>query len=171
VTNWLIRSRTSINLGPARSLTLKNPAQEGAPRPVPLALTPESTWGERDFRSGTAAFDKDRDTPGPLTVAAAIDTGKVQGGEVSLQGAKVVAIGSGTFLINQLIGGAQLDFFLNAFNWLLDKQSSLGIAPKTPQEFRVSLDDSQKQKLQLAMFAVPLGAAVLGFLVWLRRRK
>jgi ABC-type uncharacterized transport system involved in gliding motility auxiliary subunit len=104
-------------------------------------------------------------------VAAAIDTGKVQGGEVSLQGAKVVAIGGGSFLINQLIGGAQLDFFLNAFNWLLDKESSLGIAPKAPQEFRVSLDDGQRQKLQLAMFAVPLGGALLGFLVWLRRRK
>jgi len=172
VTNWLIKSGSSITLGPCRSLIVKNPAAEGAPRPVALALTPEGYWGEKDYRGETASFEEGRDTAGPLTLAAAIDAGRVEGGEVALPGTKVVAIGGGSFLINQLIGGAQLDFFLNAFNWLLDKESSLGIAPKTPQEFRIALEDGQKQKLAgIVLGAIPLAGAVFGVLVWLRRRK
>lgn len=171
VTNWLTRTGGSLTLGPARSLSLKAPTQEGVPHPVALAMTPESYWGERDYKAETASFDKDRDTPGPLTLAAAIDTGRVKGGEVALPGVKVVAVGAGSFLVNQLIGGAQTDFFLNAFNWLLDKETSLGIAPKTPQEFRVSLDDNQRQKMLGAILAIPLAGALAGFLVWWRRRK
>lgn len=171
VTNWLIKSGSSIDLGPCRSLLVKKPAAENAPRPVALAMTPEIYWGEKDYRSDTASFDEGRDTAGPLTLAAAIDTGRVEGGEVALQGTKIVAIGGGSFLINQLIGGAQLDFFLNAFNWLLGKESSLGIAPKAPQEFRVALDDGQKQKLAgIVLIAIPLAGMVLGVLIWLRRR-
>jgi ABC-type uncharacterized transport system involved in gliding motility auxiliary subunit len=172
VTDWLIKTSTNITLGPCRSLKIEAPAGENTVAAVALALTPESYWGETDFRAEAPAFDKDKDTTGPLVMAAAIDNGRVQGGKVSLQGSKVVAVGGGGFLINQLIGGPQLDFFLNAFNWLLDKENSLGIAPKTPQEFRVSLDDSQKQKLTAIILGViPLTGALLGFLVWLRRRK
>lgn len=172
VTQWLIRTRSSLTLGACRSLQIKEPAQQGTPRAVALAMTPEAYWGERDYKNKAASFEKGRDTEGPLTLAAAIDTGKVQDSEVALPGLRVVAVGGGSFLINQLIGGTQTDFFLNAFNWLLDRQSSLGIAPKTPQEFRVNLDDSQRQKLTgIVLLAVPVIWAAAGVLVWWRRRK
>lgn len=172
VTSWLAKSATNITLGPCRSLVVKAPETPGAAAPVALAMTPQSYWGESDYRGESAQFDKGKDTEGPLTLAAALDLGNVSNGTVKVPGTKVVAVGGGEFLTNQLIGGPQLDFFLNAMNWLADRESSLGITPKTPQEFRVALDEKQKQRLTLiVLLVVPFTGAAVGFLVWLRRRK
>jgi ABC-type uncharacterized transport system involved in gliding motility auxiliary subunit len=109
---------------------------------------------------------------GPLTVAAAIDPSAVAGGEVDVEGPKIIAVGSANFLIDQKIRPSELDFFLNSMNWMLGKKDSLGIAPKQPQEFRISMPDNDKEILSAVVFmAVPGVILVIGLLVWLRRRK
>jgi len=171
VTRWLVKSGSNITLGPMRSLTVKKPENLAADQVVALAMTPAAYWGETQPQAKPVQYEPNADLAGPLTLAAAVDLGRVTGGEMKVKGTKVFAVGGGEFLTNQLISGAQLDFFLNGFNWLLDKEDSLGIAPKTPKEFRVTLDDSQRQRLLgITLFAIPLAAAVLGFLVWYRRR-
>ncbi|MDX6766047.1 MAG: GldG family protein [Candidatus Methylacidiphilales bacterium] len=171
VTNWLVKSQNNITLGPTRSLTVKKPDNLAEGQVVALAMTPEAYWGESQPQTKPVQFDANADRPGPLTLAAAIDLGRVTGGDMKVKGAKVFAVGGGEFLTNQMISGNQLDFFLNGFNWLLDKENSLGISPKAPKEFRVALDENQrKQFLLITLVAVPLAAAFLGFLVWYRRR-
>ena len=167
---WARATGTQIVLGRARSLTVK--MVPGAPEPVKLAITPTIYWGETDMKNPNMAFDINKDLIGPLVLAAAIDSGTLPGGQVQVDGPQIIAVGSANFLINQSLGAPQLDFFLNAMNWMLGKRDTLGITPKQPQEFRVSMLDRDKQILTSIVFLIIPGVmVVVGLLVWLRRRK
>jgi hypothetical protein len=161
-----------LPLGACRSLTLAAAPGNGQTAPLALAKTPVSYWGESDLSNPKQAkFNEGQDKAGPLTLAALIDTGSVQGGEVKLSGTKMVAVGGASFLANKLVRPDQVDFFLNISNWMLEKESSLGITPKTPQQFTVSLPDDKKSTLSMILFFLFPGAAALaGILMWLRRR-
>jgi ABC-type uncharacterized transport system involved in gliding motility auxiliary subunit len=107
-----------------------------------------------------------------LVVAAAIDSGAVQGGQVNLEGWRAVVVGGSGFLLNGRIGALQADFFLNAMNWMLEKKASLGISPKQPTKFVVSISDAQRRSITLVvLFGIPGLLALLGIMVWLKRRK
>lgn len=169
VINWALESKIQISFGSARSLSFR---PEGAGQVIKLAQTPPSYWGEVELKGPNFAFDVSKDLTGPLTVAAAIDPSAVAGGEVDVEGPKIIVVGSANFLIDQKIRPSELDFFLNSMNWMLGKKDSLGIAPKQPQEFRISLPDGDKEILSAVVFlAVPGVILVVGLLVWLRRRK
>jgi ABC-type uncharacterized transport system involved in gliding motility auxiliary subunit len=173
-TAWTKSGQAELPLGACRSLTLNPPAAAGEPATAPLALakTPASYWGESDVANvKQAKFNEGQDKAGPLTIAALVDTGSVQGGEVKLAGTKIVAIGGASFLANKLVRPDQIDFFLNIYNWMLEKETSLGITPKTPQNFSISLPDDKKSTLTMILFFLFPGiAALAGILMWLRRR-
>jgi hypothetical protein len=65
-----------------------------------------------------------------------------------------------------------LDFLVGCVNSLIDRESVSGVLPKTVSRFALNLTQEQMSQLALVvMVGVPAGAAALGFLVWLRRRK
>jgi ABC-type uncharacterized transport system involved in gliding motility auxiliary subunit len=170
-TQWLVKNPVNIPFGPTRSLKIAKPENLTADQVVALAMTPEAYWSESQPKTKPVQFDAGADSPGPLVLAAAVDLGRVKGGEMKVKGTKIFAVGGGEFLTNQLISATQLDFFLNGFNWLLDKEDSLGISPKTPKEFRITLDENQRNRLLgITLLAIPLAAAILGIFVWYRRR-
>lgn len=166
VTEWIGKSGVNLNFRAGRSLTITTGAQV-----IPLALSPKSYWGETELDSLTPDFAPDKDKQGPLVMAAVVDKGSVADGGVKLKGAKIVAVGSASFLINQFVDVAPLDFFLNSMNWMLDKDQALGITPKRPEEFNVQLGDQQLQASFLLIAAIPVLGLGLGVLVWFRRRK
>jgi ABC-type uncharacterized transport system involved in gliding motility auxiliary subunit len=166
VTEWIGKGGVNLNFRACRSLVLTP-----SPQVTALVTTPEAYWGEVDLENKTPEFNADKDIKGPLIVAAAIDTGSVADGGVKLKGTRIVAVGGASFLINQMIDVAPLDFFLNSMNWALDKDTSMGISPKVPQEFNVSLGDKELQTSFLLLLAIPVAGGVIGFLVWMRRRK
>jgi len=172
-TKWMQGRQLSMEIGKSRSIQIASHQEEGAaPIAIPLLMTPESYWGETEPGEEEVRPDDEIDARGPLTIAALIDEGSLSGGQVNLQSDRIVAIGSAEFLTNQSLQGNQLDLFLNLTNWMLDKDSSLGIAPKTPEEFILSLDDKQKQILSGVMvLLIPFTGLLAGFLVWLRRKK
>ncbi|MEM6820410.1 MAG: GldG family protein [Verrucomicrobiota bacterium] len=169
---WLQGQKINMGLGRCRSIEIKMSEEtQAASKAVSLLSTPESYWGEIGEPTNESEQGEE-DIPGPLTVAALIDEGSVSGGEVNLKGDRIVAFGGAQFLTNQMLQGSQLDLFLNLMNWMLDKEESLGIAPKTAEEFNLSLDDKQKQILSgTIILLIPLSGLALGFFVWLRRRK
>jgi len=64
-----------------------------------------------------------------------------------------------------------LDFISGALNWLLSREQLIGIAPKVPQTLVFTLNDDALRNLRwLVLVPLPLTPAVLGFLVWWRRR-
>jgi ABC-type uncharacterized transport system involved in gliding motility auxiliary subunit len=64
-----------------------------------------------------------------------------------------------------------LDFLLSASNWLLDRNRLTGVMPKAVTNFTLNLSDAQLRSIVFyTMIVMPGFVALLGFVVWLRRR-
>ncbi|MBX7157149.1 MAG: GldG family protein [Verrucomicrobiae bacterium] len=141
---------------------------------VELLKSPAAFWGETDFKQESVSFEEAKDYKGPLSLAVAVDTGKVGEEKVDLSGARLVVIGSTSSFSNQQLVSLPgvLDLFLNSMNWLLKKNNLIGISPKTAKEFSLGLTDSQLMSLALIIgFALPVSVLLIGFGVWWRRRR
>ncbi len=87
---------------------------------------------------------------------------------------RMIVAGDSFFLDNQMIkAGANRDFLGYAANWLLDRTALLeGIGSRPVTEFRLIMtQDQQKDVRWLLLAALPGGVLLLGWLVWLVRRK
>ncbi len=169
--DWARNLGANLVLGACRSLVLGPPAEGEAAKGTALVRTPESYWGETEKDKEGVQFDEGKDTRGPLTLAAAIEVGAVEGLDVDLAVPKAVAVGGAAFLINENLGTMQVDFAVNVVNWLVGQEDALGIAPKEPTEFKTSLLPEQQEKIALLVLVVVPGLiAIIGVAVWWRRR-
>jgi hypothetical protein len=87
---------------------------------------------------------------------------------------RLVVAGDSLFLDNQLIdAAANRDFLDYALNWLVDRQElAAGINPRPVTEYRLLLTrPQQRQMTWLLLGALPGGVLLLGWLVWLVRRR
>ncbi|MGF1678445.1 MAG: GldG family protein [Candidatus Methylacidiphilales bacterium] len=171
-TQWMQGRQLNMGLGASRSIEVMSGTNGAVIPALPLLRTPDSFWGETDLDYSKAEFNESSDHKGPLTVAALVDEGTVSGGQVSLKGDRIAFFGGAEFLTNEAIQGNQLDLFLNMMNWMLDKQESLGISPKLPEEFSVQLDDRQRAVLSgLIILLIPALGLASAFAVWFKRRR
>ena len=76
------------------------------------------------------------------------------------------ALGNGQFEVDR-------DFVLNAFNWLASRDSRLVIRPRPHIRRRLEVDNTNalERAHDVAGFGLPGLCALLGFVVWWRRRK
>jgi ABC-type uncharacterized transport system involved in gliding motility auxiliary subunit len=149
-------------------------ADEDRPTVVPLFYTSEESWSETQFEAATARYDEDTgDRQGPVSLAVAIERGPTQQMlDVQIQPSRMVVFGDSDFVSNGNMVGGNADLFMNALNWLLDREELMAIAPKPIEEVRLSLSTKQLSQLfWINVAGVPLIAVVIGFIVWLRRRK
>ncbi|MBI4023503.1 MAG: GldG family protein [Verrucomicrobia bacterium] len=157
----------------ARSVDQATPADSSKGRVTVLVETSPNEWAETNLtklRQEQKAEIDDKDRKGPVPVAVALEPSSA--GEMEREGMRMVVFGSSGFIRNGSITGGNLDLFMNALNWLLKRQQLLGIAPKTPQEFSLSLTSFQQRAIFITeVIVIPSFAAVIGFLVWLKRRK
>lgn len=142
----------------------------------PLIVAAEEYWGETlyvtDENTGVR-YDEGQDTGYPVYVAASADRGGVADDRVQIASSKIVVVGSSEFALDaaQNRASAGLDFLSSALNWLLERDRLAGVIPKTVSHFSLQLTDSQMSTLAfVTMIAIPGAAALLGFIVWLRRR-
>lgn len=175
---WLQDLGTFMKLGRARSLKIDpaNPQDSSAAQVVKLAMTPAEAWGETNLVKNsdgtfTAELNKLQDHLGPLTIVASIDTGAVQGGQTKTEGTRVIAVGAADFLANRNLTTTSVDFMLNCIHWMLGQEESLGISPKTPKSFNLTITNSQAQWVTSLILTVPLLLLIAGALVWWSRRK
>ena len=67
--------------------------------------------------------------------------------------------------------GANLDFFINSLNWLLEREALIGIASRSPLILQLGLNEQQSQSMILKLvLGLPAVVAVIGLMVWWRRR-
>jgi ABC-type uncharacterized transport system involved in gliding motility auxiliary subunit len=106
-------------------------------------------------------------------LAVAIERGPTQQMlDVQIEPSRMVVFGDSDFVSNGNMVGGNADLFMNALNWLLDREELMAIAPKPIEEVKLSLSRKQLSQLfWINVAGVPLIAVVIGFIVWLRRRK
>jgi len=158
----------------ARSVRQRPQVEGGADRPrvTELVKTPPAFWGETDLDSENSQFDPARDIHGPLPLAVAVEMGKPQGVEVDIGDTRMVVVGTSSFVDNSSLTGGNLDFFMNALNWLLKRPQLVAVGPKQPDEFRLDMSvDQVRTVYALSILGLPLAVALVGTAVWLRRRK
>jgi ABC-type uncharacterized transport system involved in gliding motility auxiliary subunit len=170
---WIENVGGSLRFGPARSLTLK-PLPAGAPQKAEMLVeTSDRSWAKSWPVGGNKKTDfvEGEDRKGPFTLAAVID-GSAPGDQgKEAPSLRVVAIGSAAAFANQNLSPLEVDFMVNALQWVLGRQEALGISPKAPLDFAVALDDRQQRLIILAVFlGIPLLSSAAGVLVWWRRR-
>ena len=143
------------------------------PRVSVLASSGDQGWAELSVNQNQPKFDPGVDQSGPVPVAVAIEKGPMPGMEVELKPTRLVIVGDSVLVSNgALLGGYNVDFFMNALNWLLEREQTVTIAPREPATIQVALDRGQLQRLSaLVVVCLPGVVVLLGLVVWAYRRK
>jgi ABC-type uncharacterized transport system involved in gliding motility auxiliary subunit len=85
----------------------------------------------------------------------------------------MVLAGNSAFLSNDglRVSEGGLDFAVNSLNWLINREQLAGIPPKAKQAVALSLNEKQMGRVALTVVGIiPCIAALLGVIVWWRRR-
>lgn len=129
---------------------------EGAPRGWVSARTPQ----------GKPRFDKNRDTPGPVSVALALQR------NINDHDQRIIIVGSGSFLANTFSGnGGNLDLGVNMVSWLASNDKQIFIEPRTAQDSILMFSRTQLSIISIGfLIALPLLFVLVGLLQWRRRR-
>lgn len=152
---------------------------------VKLARTSELSWGEaneEEFRSGRIQLD-DRDTKGPITLAAAFERKSNAPAEApassddapkpAAPGARLVLFGDADFASNSYFNaGGNGDLVLNAIAWLVEQGELMSIRPKSGTPRIAILSAPQVFYYFWTIVAIaPLCIALVGVGIWWRRKR
>jgi hypothetical protein len=126
-----------------------------------LVRTSSDGWGERNPEDLLNPRRDRDDTPGPVSLAVAVEQ------------PRMVVIGSSTTAANELFAqGYNAAFLNNAVNWLVERDTLMGIPPRPPQDHILHLTSREALFVSLILIlGLPLVVAVVGVVVWRRRRK
>lgn len=170
-----LKDITSVFYLPRSVEPAESPEEGGGtadkPHAVTLASCTDSGWAETDLGENPMNYDMDRDRPGPVAVAAAVEKGPVPGINVQIKPTRLVVFGDSDFVANGGLTGGNADFFMAALNWLLEREELMAIAPKPVEQNRLIISSDELQGLfWVIVVAMPVIVAGLGGLVWLKRR-
>ncbi|VGO14549.1 hypothetical protein PDESU_03112 [Pontiella desulfatans] len=152
---------------------------EDRPAVVPLFYTSDKSWSETQVEDSSAKFDegtgdlRGNDPRRPISLGVAVERGATQKMlDVQIKPSRMVVFGDSDFVSNGSMVGGNVDLFMSALNWLLDREELMAIAPKPIEEVKLSLSKKQLRSMfWLNVTGIPAIAVVLGLLVWMRRRK
>lgn len=134
-----------------------------------LTQSSEESWAETDFSLNTPEFNADKDSKGPFTLAAALEsTGGDHSGSVH---PTIVIIGNSAFASNAYAKfPGNTDFLLNAISWLAQEEALISISAKDPS-FAPFIPNPTQEHMLLAVqvFSVPMLLLFLGITIWRRR--
>lgn len=163
------------NIEPIEGYSSRDDGQSDKPRVTPLAMSGDQSWVDMDTSPDTQPrFDPGVDKAGPAPVAVASEKGRVSGLNLELKSTRVAVIGDSYFVSNPVlaINEGNTGFFLSVVNWLVEREALMAIPPKTPGELQLNMTRRQMRlAFALVVFSVPGLAALLGIVVWVRRRK
>ncbi len=163
ITEKLITKGLATFLPRSRSLYYVGEGKTHGITVEPILETTDKAWGETDF-TDKAVFDPKTDIEGPLTLAYAA--------YVQDPAAVLLVLGNAGFLDNDIVTfQGNIDFFMNAIGWMTGKEDSISIRPKAPGFEQVYLSGLQaKSVFYGTVMVIPMCFALLGVVVWARRR-
>jgi hypothetical protein len=149
------------------------------PRPILKAQTgqvanaPEVTELFATSAGGTL-WGNPSEPPHTYPLACAVEQKPVAGVTNPRGNTRIIVVGDYVFLGNYYIDGdGNRDFLNSAVNWLCDRPLLLaGIGPRPVTNFRLQITHHQQRELSwLLLGALPGAVLIIGWLVWLVRRK
>ena len=161
--------------GATQSLTIDTDLIEAEKiRIRPLVQPAEEFWGETDYAPNQpegVRYEDGIDHGQPLVIAASADRNAVKDDRVEVQSSRLIVIGTSQFAFDPSLTPQGLDLLVASINSLINRSDISGITPKTSTHFLLHLTDEQLSRLALfVMIAMPCASALLGLLVWIRRR-
>jgi hypothetical protein len=143
-------------------------------RPLPLMIAATGFWGETDYQADEISFTPgvDRGQPDPVFTAASVEKG-VQGDAALSQGSSRLVVVGNANLISPEGNSAKVavDFTMASLNWVMNREELMGISPRRPTFFTLSISPDKVAFLQsLLIMVLPGAAMILGGFVWMRRR-
>lgn len=135
-----------------------------------LLTTSASAYSKANPSTLKSLDRADGDQSGPFDVGVAItEAGSAQGET------RLVWFSTSQFLvdqINQMVGGANQDLFLNSLNWMCERENSISIRAKNlSQEYLTVPSGSASILSALIAVILPLGVLGAGIAVVVKRRK
>ena len=123
-------------------------------------------WVSRNPIPQKTAFDKNRDIPGPFSLAIALER------TLNAREQRIVVVGSGSFLANAYVGnGGNLDLGINMVNWLAHEEHLITTQPRATIDNTIMLSKNQLNVISIGfVIAVPLLLIFIGGIIWWRRR-
>lgn len=140
-----------------------------------LASTSASSWAESDlvtlFEQSQAAYD-DRDAPGPIPVAVAVESPPRSSDERSPR-TRLVVFGTSAVADNQHLGMLfNRDLVLNTFAWLGGQEELVAIRARSLRTSRIRFDAGEATTIfYLSVLVLPEFLLMLGVAIWWRRSR
>jgi len=167
----------------ARGLTVVSGGVNGHTATAIVESSPQS-WAEADLKSiqegKEVSLDEAKgDKPGPITLAAAVNTAKADANPPAGQNdapkpeTRVVVFGDSDFASNVVFGfSGNKDLFMNTIGWLSQQENLISIRPKEAADRRLkSLTATEQLVLTYASWLLmPLVVFGVGIYSWMRRR-
>jgi ABC-type uncharacterized transport system involved in gliding motility auxiliary subunit len=133
---------------------------------TPLIDVAQRGWVEVGKLDENPTYDASRDIRGPVTVAAAFER------TVGDREQRVIVVGSGSFLSNTYLDRGNLQLGIAMVNWLASEDDLVSIDPRPSPDAHIEI--AQMTLYAIALFfllALPVAFALMGLVVWWRRRK
>ncbi len=131
---------------------------------TPLVEVADQGWLEvNDFDN--PSFDPKIDVRGPITVAGAFER------PLAKKTQRIIVVGTGNSLSNQHLGLlGNLDFGVNAVNWLTGDENLIAIQPKSKIDQSLEINRGVFILANI-FFCLPIIFIITGVFVWWRRRQ
>jgi len=132
-----------------------------------LLSTTDSSFSKSDGYDLQTYDKEDGDVDGPFSVAVAVTDENT--------GAQAVWISTSGILddtMNSLVSGGNEDFFLNAINWMCEREDSISIRAKTAEYEYLTVSSGQSSVYALVLIGVlPIACMACGLVIWIRRKR
>lgn len=133
----------------------------------PLVEVATRGWVSRTPPTDKAKFDKAHDTPGPVTIATALQR------TLHEKEQRIVIVGNGAFLANSFAGnGGNVDLGVNMVNWLASEDHLINLEPHTAKDSKLTLSKMQLNVISIGfLLGLPLILFGTGIYLWWKRRR
>lgn len=143
-------------------------------RPFPLMIASPAFWGESDYQSEEVSYTPgvDAGQPDPVYAAAAVEKGRPGDPALREGSSRLVVVGNAN-LVSPAGQTSQVaaDFTMASLNWVMNREALVGISPRRPTVFTLSVAPARLALLQTILIVLLPGlAACAALFVWLRRR-
>lgn len=142
----------------------------------PLIQAEKGYFAETDYNTDDQAklqADAQKSPATALTIAASLEKGGSADERVQMNSSRMVVVSNATFVQDRALTQDQqaLDFISGAVNWLLSREQLIGISPKVPRTLTFILSQTALRNVRwLILVLMPLVPAIVGSIVWWRRR-